>query len=137
VPLAITIQQLASSPALPLSPLTAHLTEAENLVRAYPGRIYFPWHPLVSHFGEGHLYHAEDGLFTRSLARVPLDRQIIRRDFPPQWSFTAIAGWRERDQSVYKQYQPLSYQTTIIGKWTVYFWPASGAQSPDGEAPGS
>lgn len=127
--LAVTIQQLSFAPALPLRPLTVHLVEAENLVRAFPGRIYFPWHPLVSLYGERQLYHAEDGLSTRTLAGLAFDRRIIRQDFPPRWSLTAIPGWRDRDQSIYKQYQPAAHQTAFIGKWTIYSWPPPGDQA--------
>ncbi len=121
--LAVLTQQLASSPLLPLRPLTTQLVEAEQLARQFPGRIYFPWHPLVTFFSEHRFYHAEDGLYTRHIAGLPVDPAAARRDLPPAWSMTAIPGWR--DQGIYKQLQPPTAQLGFSGKWSVYLWPAA------------
>lgn len=118
--LAVLTQQLASAPLLPLRPVTAQLVEAGQLARQFPGQIYFPWHPLVTFFSERRFYHAEDGLYTRHLAGLPLDPAIVRRDLPPAWSLTAIPGWR--DEGVYKQLQPPTAQLGYFGKWSIHTW---------------
>ena len=126
--LAVLIQQLRFSSLLPLRPLTAHLKEAEQLAREYPGRIYFPWHPLVTFFSEHRFYHAEDGLYTRQIAGLGRNLPTASRDLPPQWSITAIPGWRS--QGVFKQLQPPAAQLGFVGKWAVYAWPPVRAPNP-------
>lgn len=126
--LAVLIQQMSFSSLLPLRPLTAHLEEAEQLAREYPGRIYFPWHPLVTFFSDHRFYHAEDGLYTRQIAGLGRDRSTASRDLPPQWSITAIPGWRS--QGVFKPLQPPAAQLGFVGKWAVYAWPVGRPPNP-------
>ena len=121
--IAVLTQQLATAPLLPLRPMTGQLVEAGQLAHQFPGRIYFPWHPLVTFFSEHRFYHAEDGLNTRHLAGLPLDPAIARRDLPPAWSMTALPGWREEGN--YKQLQPPTAQLGFRGKWSVYLWPTA------------
>jgi hypothetical protein len=119
--LAILTQQLAFSPVVPLRPLTGQLHEAEQLAREFRGRIYFPWHPLVTFFSEHRFYHAEDGLYTRRLVQLGRNAAAARRDLPPEWSMTAIPGWR--NNGIFRQLQPPGAQLLFIGKWSVYVWP--------------
>lgn len=118
--LAILTQQLAYSPLLPLRPLTARLVEGEQLARKYRGQIYFPWHPLLTYFSEGRFYHAEDGLYTRSIAGFARQGAAARRDLPPMWSMSAIPGWRS--QGAFTQLQPPDAQLVFIGRWSIYVW---------------
>ncbi len=113
--------QLASAPVVPLLPLTTPLAEGAQLAREFPGRIYFPWHPLLTFFSERRFYHAEDGLYTRHLVAIDRERTLVERDLPPAWSLTAIPGWRLR--GVFTQLQPPAAQLRFIGKWAVYAWP--------------
>ncbi len=82
---------------VPMKPRSGHLTEGVALVRANPGQLWLPWNPLVSYYGEGRFYHAEDGFYARLLAGRALSRDQIKVHLPP--SFTAIAepvglnGW--------------------------------------------
>ncbi len=128
--LAILTQQLAHSPLLPLRPMTKPLIEAEALSRAFPGQVYFPWHPLVTYFCEHRFDHAEDGLTTHGEAEIELSPETIRRYLPPHWSITAIPGWREREQARYKKYQPPTAELRITGKWSLYTWPQTGRPMP-------
>lgn len=123
--LGIVTQQLASSPLLSLRPLTGHLRDAEYLAANSPGRIYFPWHPLVTFFSEKRFYHTEDGLATRELAGVVTSKEAIAASLPPRWSQTAILGWRE--QGFFRRLQPPSADKHFVGKWTLYAWPPSEA----------
>ncbi len=126
--LAVLLQQLSSSPLLPLRPLTTHLVVGADLAQKFPGRIYFPWHPLLTFYGERRFYHVEDGLSTRRFASLERPPSTTRLDLPASWSITAIPGWRE--QGVYRELQPLDAQLGFVGKWSVFSWPAKPEPAP-------
>ena len=120
---AVVFQQLVAAPLVPLHPLTAHLEQAEALAQRYPGRIYFPWHPLVTFFSDRRFYHAEDGLYTRSTVNLEPAPELARRDLPPAWTLSAFPGWR--DEGRFKVLQPPDAKRSFFGKWTLYSWPAA------------
>jgi hypothetical protein len=115
---AITTQQLAFAPAVPLRPLTQHLQEADFLAQKYPGQIYFPWNTLVTFFTDRRFYHAEDGIYTRHVAQFGTGAETLLRNLPARWSMTAILRWRNAD--VFKQLQPSTGPTLLFGNWTLY-----------------
>ncbi|MCX6950636.1 MAG: hypothetical protein NTV51_00370, partial [Verrucomicrobia bacterium] len=125
----VTVPHLLVSPLLPLRPLTVHLETGEILARRFPGRIFFPWNPLLTFYTEGRFYHTEDGLNVRRVSGAARPPAAIRRDLPPAWSITAIPGWR--DSGVYKQLQPPDARLGFFGKWTIYTWsPPPGQGTP-------
>jgi hypothetical protein len=122
---AVLLQQLGSSHQLPLRPLTSHLEDAAHLASKFPQQIYFPWHPLITWYSEGRFYHTEDGLFVWSRCGLPLSVPQARAHLPPQWSMTAVQGWREN--GVFRRYQPSSAQLGAYGKWSLFYWKPPGA----------
>lgn len=81
----------------PLGPRTQHLREGVEVARAFPGELWFPWHPLVSYYAEGRFYHAEDGFYARLLAGRGLDLAQIRAHLPERFHGLAepvgVNGW--------------------------------------------
>lgn len=128
--LAVAIQQLASAPLLPLAPLGSYLAQGEALARANAGRIYFPWHPLVTFYAEHRFDHAEDGLSTRRIAGRPIALPAVRKHLPLDWSMTALPGWRESDPSVSRLLQPADARLVILGRWSVFLWTNSRQDAP-------
>lgn len=125
---AVVSEQLARAPLVPLQPLTEHLAEGAQLAREFPGRIYFPWHPLLTYFSEQRIDHAEDGLYTRQLAGYRRSSDDLKRDLPPHWTLTAVPGWRTK--GTFASLQPASAQLRFIGKWAVYAWPPERDSAP-------
>ncbi len=128
ITLIILTQQFKFAPLLPVRPVVAHLIEAQQLAKKFPNQIYFPWHPLVTFFSDHRFYHAEDGLYTRHVASIDLDKTTAMKNLPAHWSITAVPGWR--GEGVYRQFQPLDAKFGFNGKWGIYLWPR---QDQDGK----
>jgi hypothetical protein len=113
---------------LPLLPRVNHLREGVALVRANPGQLWLPWHPLVSYYGEGRFYHAEDGFYARLLAGRAFARGQLGVNLPPH--FTAIAepigmnGWGISEKILNRP-----YEERVIGIWRIRI------ATPDASAP--
>jgi len=56
--------------------------QAEDFIRAHPGKVYFPWNPLEHLVAENKLYHFEYGVFDRDLAGRPISEEHFRRHIP-------------------------------------------------------
>ena len=112
--------QIAAMPLAPLQPRVQHLIEAEQLAQQFTGKLFFPWHPLVTFFAEDRIDHTEDGLYTRRVTGFDPTAETVRAHLPPQWSMTAIPGWRI--QGDYTRWQPTDAQIGSFGDWTVYHW---------------
>ena len=69
--------------ALPTGAFTRHFAEANTLMSAHPGKLWFPQHPVLSFFNESTLWHSEDGLLTRYEAGFGLRERDFRRHLPP------------------------------------------------------
>jgi len=121
--LIIVAQQLRFAPLLPVRPMTVHLEEAALLAEKMPGQVWFPWHPLVTFLREGRFDHTEDGLHTRKLAGVGLSAREAGGHLPPQWTTTAVLGWREEGE--FRTLQPASAQVAHFGRWTLFTWVAA------------
>ena len=123
---AVLTRQLSASPLLPLRPMTEHLAVGEALARRFPGRVYFPWNPLVTFFAEHRFYHTEDGMMVREITGHGRARADALRDLPPAWSITAIPAWR--DYGSFKKLQPADARPGVLGRWSTYAWtpPANG-----------
>lgn len=101
---------------VPLSPRVSHLREGVAIVRANPGQLWLPWHPLVSYYAEGRFYHAEDGFYARLLTGRAVDLGQVGTNLPSR--FTAIAqpvgmnGWGISEKILNRP-----YEERIVGAW--------------------
>ncbi len=120
----IVSQQLRFAPLLPVRPMTVHLEEAALLAERMPGQVWFPWHPLVTFLSEGRFDHSEDGLHTRKIAGAGRSPIEVGRHLPPQWTTTAVLGWREEGE--FRKLQPASAQLAHFGRWTLFTWKPTG-----------
>ncbi len=116
--LAIRLWTGSSGPWLPL---TAHLADGDALARAQPGRIYFPWHPLITYYSEQRFYHVEDGLFIRYLAKDPVGHQTAIAHLPPQLSGIAFLK-NEMDWGIARSIIPHGARITGYNAWILYDW---------------
>ncbi|MEO6992070.1 MAG: hypothetical protein ABI273_00450 [Lacunisphaera sp.] len=67
----------------PRKPFVGHLESATRLMAEHPHRIWFPLNPIITYYGDGKLWHSEDGVHTRFLANYGLREQDFRRNLPP------------------------------------------------------
>ncbi|HWA09848.1 MAG TPA: hypothetical protein VG838_10390 [Opitutaceae bacterium] len=110
-------------------PLQSHLREGDFLARSLPGEIYFPWHPLLTFFADHRFDHAEDGLFIRRLAGIPVSGPALAAHLPPR--FHAVAFLRgEADWGIARELVPASAQPKAFGNWTLYSWDLPAGSPP-------
>jgi hypothetical protein len=116
----------------PMRPRIQHLREGVALARAFPGELWFPWHPLVSYYAEGRFYHAEDGFYARLIAGRALDVTQIRTHLPAKFRGLAepagVNGWGISERVLG---QP--YEESFAGLWRLRLTrpePANGTASP-------
>ncbi len=119
---AFIVLQAHFTPRWPLSPNTGYLERADQIARASPGEIYFPWNPLVTFFSEGRFYHAEDGFYVRYLVGKAPSRPDAMKNLPPAWSITAFRG-ADTGWGIVEQLHPANTQRSSEGEWTLYSWP--------------
>lgn len=67
----------------PMKRYIAHYETAIDLSSKYPGAIWFPQHPLITFFTERKIWHADDGISTRSLAGYGLPSGTELRHYLP------------------------------------------------------
>jgi len=115
--------RIALLPVPPWRPPGQLYREAGELARARPGRIWFPWHPLVTVFSEQRLYSVEDGLYVRFLSGRPLTLADARAHLPPGMSAIALPR-TSTNFGVALSLRPPEATRNDIGLWTVYSWPA-------------
>lgn len=58
------------------------LDRAAEIIRGAPGRVYLPWHPLVTVLEERRLDHIEYGLFDYELAGFPITLGMLEAGLP-------------------------------------------------------
>lgn len=119
---AFVVLQIHFTPRWPLSPNIEYLERADQIARASPGEVYFPWNPLVTFFSEGRFYHAEDGFYVRYLVGKAPSRPDAMKNLPPAWSITAFRG-ADTGWGIVEQLHPPGTQRTVQGEWTLYSWP--------------
>jgi len=111
--------------ALPVKPLTAHLTVAERLTKAYPHSIWFPRNPVITFYADGALWHSEDGIQTRFLAGYGLRQPDFRRHLPSDLQAVAFPTVVEKP-FVMALLAELS-ESTQVPYWTIFTRPENGA----------
>ena len=114
---ALCLLRLPELRSLPAGPYTAHLAEAERLAAAGRGTIWFPYNPLVTFYSDGKLYHDEDGIMTRSLARFGL-REVDPRHLPAP--LAGIAYDAQQPAPLALRLFPAYTQRSVAGYWAVY-----------------
>ncbi|HVU25129.1 MAG TPA: hypothetical protein VHE13_13465 [Opitutus sp.] len=122
--LAVAIVLLARVPefrSLPVQPQIAGLHHAERIARANPGRIWFPYNPLVTWFTDRRFYHVEDGIATRHLAGRGLREPTFRRHLPAR--LTAIVYPAGMADHFALQLLPEFSEARAAGAWIIYTRP--------------
>ncbi len=117
----VLVIQVTQIPVITLKPLISHLDRATFLAREFPGQIYFPWNPLVTFYSERRFYHAEDGLYVRQLAGVPVSPNSARKELPPRWCVTVFRG-TDTGWGMIEQLYPPATQRAEFAEWTLYSW---------------
>ena len=73
------------------------LQAAERVARGFafavdhPKEIYFPFHPLITYYSDGHFYHASDALSFRKMAGVEVPEPLFFSRIPENLRWVATA----------------------------------------------
>jgi len=119
--------RLLAAPRLPLRPQTAAYRDADSLARQLPGRVWFPFHPLVTLYTDRRYYHDEDGLFVWQTTLGPIPPAQAAAHLPPAMQFIALRqGWS--DWGVARRMLPPNARSTAVGDWTL--WHAAATPAP-------
>lgn len=118
----VLVLQASQIPVVTFKPLVSHLDRATFLAREFPGQIYYPWNPLITFYSEQSFHHAEDGLYVRRLAGVPVSSDAVRDNLPPRWCVTVFRG-RDTGWGVIQELYPPGTQRAEFAEWTLYSWP--------------
>jgi hypothetical protein len=112
----------ARLPVFPTAPATVHYQQADLLVREFPGRIWFPWHPLIAAYREDRFRHTEDGMYMRYLAGHPLTRGHTDAALPERMQVIALPRFGNH-WGIALDLRPAGAQTQEFGYWTLHSWP--------------
>ncbi|NBX30447.1 hypothetical protein EBR04_08420 [bacterium] len=66
--------------------------DAVELCHRLPGRLWFPWNPLVTIYSEERLYPVEDGLYVKKVTGRPEPEAQTRSHLPSQFAAIVLAG---------------------------------------------
>lgn len=98
------------------------VTQAWKVLRAEPGTVRFPWHPLAHLLAEGRPRHADYPLYDCELIGQPLEPTRLRSDIPATVRFLALPSDRE---ARFLDHRP-EFQTYYLKTWRSWF-PDEGA----------
>lgn len=111
--------RIAAADRLFTRPATAAYAEAGQLAAQFRGRIWFPFHPLVTLHSEQRYYHDEDGLHVRRLSRVGTSAEQAAAHLPPALQVMAFhQDWS--DWGVARSLLPPDARTVEIGHWRLW-----------------
>ena len=111
--------RLLEAPRLPLRPQIAAYREAEQFTAQLRGRVWFPFHPLITLYGEQRYYHDEDGLFVRQTTHRKIPSEQAAAHLPPAMQIIALrTGWT--DWGVARSMLPPQARHTEVGNWTLW-----------------
>jgi hypothetical protein len=74
----------------------AAMDRAVSYARAHPGRVYFPWNPLLTLMAEQRAYHFAYGVYDRELAGMPVTPEHFRAGLPADVQEVLYATHDER-----------------------------------------
>jgi hypothetical protein len=118
-------------PSVSFRPLVEHYREADQLARAFPHEIWFPWNPLVTLYRDHRFYHVEDGLYMRFLAGQALTPAQVREYLPRALCVIALPRGGA-DWGYALRLAPPDARVTDFGLWTLHSWPPAPAAAPQG-----
>lgn len=115
----VTGGRIAAADRLFTRPAVAAYAEAEQLAAQFRGRIWFPFHPLVTLYSERRYYHDEDGLHVRRLSRVGTSPEQAAAHLPAALQVMAFhQDWS--DWGVARAMLPPGARTVEIGHWKLW-----------------
>jgi hypothetical protein len=97
--------------------------QAYRAAQAYPGKIYFPWHPLAALLTDNRLDHAGFCLFDRDLAGIEVTETHFRQYLPPKLEYVAfLEGTQEADRNLMARLPEFTCRTELpeLPEWTIY-----------------
>lgn len=75
--------------------------QAYEALKAHPGQIYFPWHPVANYLAEDRCYNQVRGIVDWHLAELPLDAERFNQGLPANLRYFALRsgsdGFRIRE----------------------------------------
>jgi hypothetical protein len=126
--------RIATRPVRIWQPMIFPYQDARDLSRQLPGRIWFPWNPLVTVFSEGRLYQVEDGLYVRALVGRPVPESVSRRHLPPRFSGMAVSN-QGSTWGIAERLLPRPLEQIDLGSWTLFRIPGGPAIVTEDVAP--
>ncbi len=124
----LACRRVIEAPRLPLRPQLAAYREAERFATQLRGRVWFPFHPLITLYGEQRYYHDEDGLFVRQTTRWKISPAQAAAHLPPAMQLIALRnGWS--DWGVARGMLPPNARSTAVGDWTLWHGAADNPPS--------
>lgn len=104
-----------------IRPALSKVREAMALQTAYHQQIWLPWNPLVTYFGDGAFYHAEDGIYVRFITGPPVSLAQARAHLPPHFHLMAFPG-EMMQWDVASKLAPPDHRTRQFGEWFIIEW---------------
>lgn len=121
--LCILLFRIGQTPAALWRPRVAHLHQAKLLTEQLPGKLWFPWNPLITFYSDHRFDHVEDGLYVRFVAGQPLTRAEARMYLPPDWHGMALRRG-DSDWGLATHLCPPNAEVREVGFWTLHVWSA-------------
>ncbi len=115
---------VAAAPTLPLRPQFAAYREAERLAESCPDQIWFPFHPLLTLFGDRRYYHDEDGLHVWQNASVKIPPARLAAGLPPKMRVIALHRYWT-DWGIARAMIPPHARKVSTEHWNFYLLPSS------------
>lgn len=111
--------RLALTPRIHLQPQTILYAEARGFAPQLRERVWFPLHPLITLYTDQRYYHDEDGLYVRSVAKLPLTRAQIWSHLPRDIRVIALPE-QFTNWGIAQQLLPPGAEKSIVGRWALW-----------------
>lgn len=116
---AIATLRVVNEAKLSLRPQVAAYHEADRLAAQFPGRLWFPLHPLVTLYRDHRYYHDEDGLYARRSAQKPLSGAQLAAYLPRSME-ALVLRYGTNDWGIARGMQPSYTQSSELPHWTLW-----------------
>jgi hypothetical protein len=111
--------RLAQAPQFQVLPATSGYVAATEFADRFRGRIWFPFHPLVTLYSEHRYYHDEDGLHVRRLSGIDTGARQLAEHLPPAVQVLAFHNaWS--NWGVARSLLPPDPRQLVVGDWTLW-----------------